>query len=588
MLANYSKLREAINESYERINLVAEGINDEILSQNSQNQAKLNENVFNLVVLGQFKRGKTTFINSLLGAELLPTAVVPLTSIVTVLSYGETVKITVVFNNESTQVIQLEQLPEYITEAKNPNNMKNVKEVRVLYPSPYLRDGVRLIDTPGVGSIYQNNTDETYNYIPKVDAAIFLLSVDPPISQAEVEFLEDIKKYATKIFFILNKIDYLSPKDREESLEFSKQVLETKVGLSNIKIFPLSAKLALEGKLAKDNEKLETSYLPSFETLLSDFLLQEKGKTILLTAINNAMLQGKQLKALIGLEKKALGLTVHELTEKIEEFNRQIETIAQEQADAGYILKGEMGKLIENLEKNLANFRETQVTKLYGAMQEYIRNNSKLGNRELNEAVDKHLATLVEEAFEQWRPVQTELISSVFEKTVSRFTLKANQVIQHIGEISKNIFDIDVEAFSKIERLTDESDFYYMLEDDDSMFMIDPSKLSYLLPKFAFRNLIIRDLRKKIWDQLDRNCGRIRYDFVQRIDKSQRVFTSQLNDKIQGLLDGVRKATSRALEKKQSNDEEVKINVQKLNSVETILHEVLADLEEIKGSLDSV
>jgi len=88
-----------------------------------------------------------------------------------------------------------------------------------------------------------------------------------------------------------------------------------------------------------------------------------------------------------------------------------------------------------------------------------------------------------------------------------------------------------------------------------------------------------------VWDQLDRNCGRIRYDFVQRIDKSQRAFTSQLNDKIQGLLDGVRKATSRALEKKQCNDEEVNINIQKLNSAETILHEALVDLESLKGSL---
>ncbi|ADG81461.1 dynamin family protein [Thermincola potens] len=585
MLADYNKLRQAINESFEKINRAAQGINDEILSQNILNQEKLNQNIFNLVVLGQFKRGKTTFINSLLGAEVLPTAVVPLTSIVTVISYGETLKITVVFKDGSTQDIRLEQLPEYITEAQNPNNIKNVKEVRILYPSPYLKDGVRLIDTPGVGSIYRNNTDETYNYIPKVDAAIFLLSVDPPISQAEVEFLDDIKKYAAKIFFILNKIDYLTPKERTESLEFSKQVLESKVGLANVRIFPLSAKLALEGKLAGDEEKIKSSYLPFFEAALSDFLLQEKGKTILLTAINNAVQQGKQLLALIGLEKKALGLTVQELSEKIEEFNRQMEVIAQEQTDAGYILKGEMGKLVESLDKNLADFRETQVTRLYNVMRQYIQNNSGLSNRELKEAVDKHLASLVEDAFEQWRPVQTQLISESFEKMVTRFTVKANQIIQHIGEISRNIFDIEVEAFSKIEKLTDESDFYYMLEDDDTMFMIDPSRLSYLLPGFVFRNLIIRDLRKKIWDQLDRNCGRIRYDFVQRIDKSQRAFISQLNEKIQGLLDGVRKAVNRALEKKQISDKEVEMNVKKLNKNELILSEVLADLERLKKEL---
>ncbi|PKM82315.1 MAG: hypothetical protein CVU89_04740 [Firmicutes bacterium HGW-Firmicutes-14] len=218
-------------------------------------------------------------------------------------------------------------------------------------------------------------------------------------------------------------------------------------------------------------------------------------------------------------------------------------------------------------------------------MQEYIRNNSKLGNRELNEAVDRYLAKLVEESFEQWRPVQTGTISRSFEKTISRFTLKANQIIQHIGEISKDIFDIDVEAFSKIERLTDESDFYYMLEDDDTMFMIDPSRLSYLLPRFAFRNLVIRDLRKKIWDQLDRNCGRIRYDFVQRIDKSQRSFASQLNSKIRSLTDGVRKAAGRALEKKQKNDEEVKMNMQKLNQIETVITDVLSNLEDLNDNL---
>ncbi|PKM82316.1 MAG: hypothetical protein CVU89_04745 [Firmicutes bacterium HGW-Firmicutes-14] len=100
MLANYIRLKEAINENYEKINLAAKGINDEILSQSTLNQEKLNRNVFNLVVLGQFKRGKTTFIKSLLGAELLPTAVVPLTSIVTVISYGKKVKITVLFKDQ--------------------------------------------------------------------------------------------------------------------------------------------------------------------------------------------------------------------------------------------------------------------------------------------------------------------------------------------------------------------------------------------------------------------------------------------------------------------------------------------------------
>ncbi len=220
-------------------------------------------------------------------------------------------------------------------------------------------------------------------------------------------------------------------------------------------------------------------------------------------------------------------------------------------------------------------------------MQEYIRNNSGLSNRKLNDALENHLADRVKDAFEEWRPVKNREIGEAFERTVTRFTLKANQIIEHIGKISKNIFDLEVETFSRIEKLTEESDFYYMLK-DDTMFMIDPSKLSYLLPKFLFRMLIGRDLGTRVWDQLDRNCGRIRYDFVQRIDKSLRAFTWELNEKIQSLLDGITKATNRALEKKQASDPEVKENIEKLDEIEIKLLKILSELSNLKEQLENV
>ena len=101
------------------------------------------------------------------------------------------------------------ELLEYITEKGNPRNQKGVREVDIAYPSDYLQDGVRVIDTPGVGSVYSHNTDVAYNYLPQVDAAIFVVTVDPPLSAAEQEFLKDIREYVHKLFFVLNKIDYV-------------------------------------------------------------------------------------------------------------------------------------------------------------------------------------------------------------------------------------------------------------------------------------------------------------------------------------------------------------------------------------------
>ena len=95
---------------------------------------------------------------------------------------------------------------------RKPQNRKEVLEVVVFYPSPYLRDGDRLVDTPGVGSVYIHNTDVAYRYLPKSDAALFLLSTDQPAGKAEIEFLRDVRQYASRIFFLLNKTDYLPRK----------------------------------------------------------------------------------------------------------------------------------------------------------------------------------------------------------------------------------------------------------------------------------------------------------------------------------------------------------------------------------------
>lgn len=266
---------------------------------------KIEKNTFNLVVVGQFKRGKTSLINALLGEDILPVAVVPLTSIVTIMTYDETLRIKVYFNDGRVTEIKPESLADYVTEKGNPRNIKDVKEVLITYPSPYLKDGVRLIDTPGVGSIYKHNTDVAYQYLPNSDAALFLLSVDQPMSKAELEFLNDVKEYSNKIFFLLNKADYLNEKDLHESIEFSKGVLKEMMG-ADVRLFPISARLALEAKKCNSEELLQKSRLSEFSDVLNRFLMEEKGKILLLSVINNLLRILSQTRFELELELKPL------------------------------------------------------------------------------------------------------------------------------------------------------------------------------------------------------------------------------------------------------------------------------------------
>ena len=128
---------------------------DELSKINSNEDKRLGEikekltlEQFNLVVMGQFKRGKSTFINALIGAKILPTSIVPLTSIVTILRYGQESRAVVRYLDEKEEEIHLSDIPKFVTEKQNPRNKLRVKEVEVFYPSDYLKDGVRIIDTP--------------------------------------------------------------------------------------------------------------------------------------------------------------------------------------------------------------------------------------------------------------------------------------------------------------------------------------------------------------------------------------------------------------------------------------------------------
>ena len=134
--------------------------------------------------------------------------------------------------------------------------------------------------------------------------------------------MKDVREFVDKIFFVLNKIDQVSESDREESLEFTARVIEDDVGPGRVRIYPLSARWALEGKKAGDAPLLERSLLPGFEKQLLDFLAREKGRVFLQSIINNLLKLISEETISFQLEQEAIKLPHEELTAKIERFEK--------------------------------------------------------------------------------------------------------------------------------------------------------------------------------------------------------------------------------------------------------------------------
>ena len=239
---------------------------------------------FHLAVLGQFKRGKSTLLNALIGEELLPSAVVPLTSVPTFLSWGPERQVKIVFLDGREKECCFENagkasefLSQYVTEGNNPKNCLGVARVEVEHPSSLLQKGVILIDTPGIGSTFQHNTEATLNFLPQCDAALFLVSADPPVTQVEIEFLKAVRDKVVRTLFLMNKVDYLSEDERQEAVEFFKTVLREQIGLDGKEpVFSVSARLGLESRLEGNGSLWKESGMSDVEGYLMKFLSEEK------------------------------------------------------------------------------------------------------------------------------------------------------------------------------------------------------------------------------------------------------------------------------------------------------------------------
>jgi GTPase SAR1 family protein len=548
---------------------------------------KLLNNVFNLVVLGQFKRGKTTLINALLGAEILPTAVVPLTSIATILKYGETLSIKVFFNDGQVTEIGPDRLSQYVTEKGNPKNMKDVLEVVITYPSSYLKDGVRLIDTPGVGSVYEHNTDVAYQYLPKSDAALFLLSVDQPVSKAELDFLKDVKEYSNRIFFLQNKADYVGYEDLNESISFSKKIIEEYMG-REARIFPLSAKLALEGKLSGEKELLGKSFLADFEKLLNTFLMEEKGKVLLLSVSNSLLRVLSQALFESGLEMKSLTIPVDELKAKIEAFEKKKKEVLREKDDFDILLDGEVNRLVKKgLDEDLADFKKETTSILSAGLESFYKEKRSLSSKELNVALERYIMDEVKNAYNNWWAQEDGRLASGFEAICGRFISKINETVDALFKFSSELFAIPFQAFKAEELWTVKPGFYYKFREDPVMLEVLATSFTLTLPKFLGDKIILKKMKEFLLQMIDRQGGRIRFDFAERLEKGKLDFRWEMLERLEATINGISSAIEKGMHRKSRGEQSVEERKGVLIETEKKLNEIKEELVRIQQKVST-
>jgi len=198
-----------------------------------------------VAVVGRFNTGKSSFLNSIIGRNLIPVAVLPLTTVVTRLRYGPADRAVVRYQDKTEREIPLDSLAEYVTEQHNPGNAKTVAIVDVETAGLRPYRGICFVDTPGLGSVYIHNTRACTEWLPRVGVALLAVSIDHPLGEDDINLLKELARHTPEVAILVTKADLVGTDEREQVVRFIAQQIQ-EVNDGNIQIFPFSIRPGFE------------------------------------------------------------------------------------------------------------------------------------------------------------------------------------------------------------------------------------------------------------------------------------------------------------------------------------------------------
>jgi len=543
---------------------------------------RLQEQRFHLAVLGQFKRGKSTLLNALLGEEALPVSVIPLTAIPTFIRAGDQRHARVIFNNGSSSIERAaanaedlnDFLAQYVTEEANPANRLGVSQVEVLHPAPILREGVVLIDTPGIGSTHRHNTEATLNFIPQCDAALFVVSPDPPVTEVEIEFLKEVRSRISRVFYVLSKADYLGDSDKDTILAFLRSVLheQADVGIG-VAILPVSARSGLEARLSGDQKEWAKSGMRDIETLLLDFLIHEK-ESALAEAI------ARKASDLVGSVLLELHLSIQSLRMPLDELEGRLEMLKIRLAEADSQKTSEKD-MLEGDRKRMGALLEEQAEQLRRkARKRFLLVAQDALDAQLNtDAAQSAMAEVIPTFFEHELGEMSRAFEGQVRDTLNRHRQRTDALIESIRKTAAELFDIPYQPLTSKEEFEVKRQPYWVTHHwPISLGVLPEGFWDRLLPYGMRKSRAVRRMRERIEVLVAENVENVRWPTLQNLMKSFREFGEALDVRLEEAVSATMGAIKAAYEKRKNQSAAVESETARLERD-------LAKLEQIEKDL---
>ncbi|MBS4912852.1 MAG: dynamin family protein [Veillonella sp.] len=418
----------------------------------------MDNDFYRVVVLGEFKRGKSTFVNALLGQSILPTDVLPETAVITNLLYADEPRLQVVYKNRTVENrdLSMEAMNEFSARA-DKDYVQSIDYIKVGYPLGLLKPKICLVDTPGVADLDDSRSDITYAYLPMANAVIFVLDANTPLTKTEKDFIEQhiLPLGISDILFIVNKYDFVDEEEDEDFLDDLRRrieqafsVNEDNAKLKKFTILPLSALMAVKGQEGNNDRLVQESGILQVREALQSMLetsVVEKRKEIYYKRLLANTLQ--QVHRSIEKDEQ---LTQGSL-EELEAFNSKLQQLINQKEEsqkkiAAYVAQSEES-FKHMLRKSLSLFESKLMEQSEDLINDYTNSDFKVF---VETKLPKYLKKQVDAWVANYVPNLKVLVNNLEKKVLEGLSRSFNEQIRSnryaTGEFQQIGLQIELEA----------------------------------------------------------------------------------------------------------------------------------------------
>ncbi|MEO6812645.1 MAG: dynamin family protein [Ginsengibacter sp.] len=510
---------------------------------------KQREERFYVAILGLFKRGKSTIINALLNQQVLPSAVIPVTSIITLIEHSDHTSAEIYFSNGDVIQKDISVIEDFIAEEKNPENEKGIDFVKIFHPASIL-ENISIVDTPGIGSVLLHNSETTKSFIPKIDTALYVLSADMPITQTDIDFIKDLKHNVPKILFVLNKVDLLDETDLQKMIQHNLTALNKIMEVSRDELITVSARFY---------EKPEGN-MNQLSSRLTDLAKAEKKELLEQSVFKRYEFLRNELKNEIQFILKMKLMPLNELEEKKNILQSSVKVMTQQKEEFESIMNGKI-KSMQNHIHQAMNEEGRHLTETVNKEISGISNSDEQSFLLLNKRLKSLILATLETIKESLEERTKESFKDLLVQTAGRSE-------NFLNELSTNLdtyLGMDFKLISEKFDLDIYTSFYLTVSSSSDSETLKSPGFNKLLPASVRKKQLIKKLQDHYKEIIITDTAAIGYDLQYKIQESFRKFNYDLNNRLNELLDNLENKIEDTIASKKINEQASEEEINKMH-----------------------